>query len=147
MYTRASTLPAAEPSFSVAPGTYHSLLTIAMADATAGAAIYYTTNGTTPTTASTPYTGPITINSTATISAIATASGYSSSAIATATYTITGASLPPAATPTFSVPSGDYNSSQTVIVSDATPGAVLFYTTDGTTPTTALTLYAGPITV
>ena len=68
--------------------TYTSAQTVTITDATTGAAIYYTTNGTTPTTASTLYTGPVTVSSTETLKAIAVASGYSNSAVATATYTI-----------------------------------------------------------
>ncbi len=115
-----------------------------ISDATAGALIYYTTNGTTPTTASTLYTGPITVSSTTTINAIAAASGYSNSAVATATYTINS---PPAATPTFSPAAGTYTAAQSVTLSDPTPGALIYYTTNGTTPTTASNLYTGPIAV
>jgi hypothetical protein len=59
-----------------------------ISDATAGATIYYTTNGTTPTTSSTVYSGAIPVASTETLEAIATATGYSTSAVATAAYTI-----------------------------------------------------------
>jgi uncharacterized repeat protein (TIGR03803 family) len=143
-----SALPqAATPTFSPAPGTYSSTQTVTISDATAGATIYYTTNGTTPTSSSTPYTGPITVSSTDTIEAIATASGYSTSAVATATYTITSSTLTPAATPTFSVPSGTYIALQTVTISDATVGATIYYTTDGTIPTTSSVQYTGPILV
>lgn len=79
---------AAKPTFTVAAGTYTSAQTVSIKDATAGATIYYTTNGNTPTTASTKYTGAITVSATETIKAIATATGHSTSAVASALYTI-----------------------------------------------------------
>jgi hypothetical protein len=69
-------------------GTYSSAQTVTISDATSGATIYYTTNGTTPTTSSSQYSGAITVSSSETLEAIAGASGYSTSAVATATYTI-----------------------------------------------------------
>jgi len=56
---------------------------------TAGATIHYTTNGTTPTTASTKYTAAVAVSATETIKAIATATGHTNSAVASATYTNT----------------------------------------------------------
>jgi N-acetylneuraminic acid mutarotase len=81
-------LATATPFFSPVAGTYTSAQSVAIKDATAGATIYYTTNGDTPTIYSTVYSTAIAVSSTETLQAIATASGYSTSDVATATYTI-----------------------------------------------------------
>ena len=72
----------------LAAGTYTAAQTVSISDATSGATIYYTTNGTTPATSSSVYSGAITISATETLEAIATATGYSTSAVASAGYTI-----------------------------------------------------------
>jgi hypothetical protein len=133
----------ATPSFSLAAGTYTGTQTVAISDTTAGAIVYYTTNGTTPTTSSAVYSGPITVSASETISAIATATNYSNSAVANAAYTIKTA----AAVPTFSVAAGSYSTLQTVSLLDATPGVTIYYTTNGTTPTTSSAVYVAPIVV
>ena len=55
---------------------------------TPNATIFDTTNGTDPTTSSTVYTGAISVTETTTIRALAVATGFRNSAIASATYTI-----------------------------------------------------------
>jgi hypothetical protein len=50
--------------------------------------IYYTTNGATPNGASAKYSGAIAVSSSETIEAIAVAPGYTTSAVASASYTI-----------------------------------------------------------
>ena len=50
---------AAAPTFSLAAGTYSGAQTLTMTDATQGAAIYYTIDGSNPTTSSSAYTAPI----------------------------------------------------------------------------------------
>jgi hypothetical protein len=135
---------AATPTISPASGTYAAAQTVTISDSTTGAAIYYTTDGSTPTEDSTKYTGAVTVSATETIEAIATASGYTTSAVATASFTI---NIPTAATPTFSPGAGTYTGAQSVTISDATTGAAIYYTTDGSTPTASSTKYAGAITV
>jgi N-acetylneuraminic acid mutarotase len=135
--------PAITPTFSPVPGTYGTAQTVTIANGMSNASIYYTIDGSTPTTSSTLYTGPVTVSSTENIQAIAAATGYPTSGVAAGTYVINLLT----ATPTFSIPAGMYTSTQTVTITDATPGAVIYYTTDGTTPTTSSPLYSGPITV
>jgi len=79
---------AATPAFSVAGGTLTSSQSVTITDSTAGAAIYYTTDGTTPTASSTLYTGAITVSASETIEAIAIAAGFSNSAVASVNYVI-----------------------------------------------------------
>jgi glucosylceramidase len=81
--------PVAEaPAFWPVPGTYSPTQMVTLTDTTAASTIYYTTDGSTPTAASTKYTAPIAVASTTTINAIAAATGYTNSAASTATYTV-----------------------------------------------------------
>jgi hypothetical protein len=144
-YTEGSTTQVAIPTFSPAAGTYPSARSVSISDVASNTAIYYTTNGAAPTTSSTRYTGPITVSSTETLKAMAVTSGKADSAVASAAYTIT--SLPSIATPDFSPAAGTYTSAQSVTISDATGDAAIYYTTNGTAPTTSSNRYAGPITV
>lgn len=79
---------AAAPTFSPAAGTFASAQGVTISDATPGAAIYYTLDGTTPTASSSRYSTAISVPSTATIGAIAVAPGYTDSGVVRATYTI-----------------------------------------------------------
>jgi hypothetical protein len=135
---------AATPVFTPQAGTYTSIQSVTITDATKGAVIYYTTNGTAPTTSSTKYTAAVSVKATETLKAIAVASGFKTSAVASALYTI---HLPATATPTFSVAAGTYAAKQTVKLADATTGAVIYYTTNGSAPTTSSTKYTSAITV
>ena len=62
----------AAPTFTPAAGTYTAAQSVSLASSTAGATIKYTTDGSTPSTASATYTGAITVAATSTIKAIAT---------------------------------------------------------------------------
>jgi hypothetical protein len=54
---------------------------------------------------------------------------------------------PEAATPQFSILSGQYTTKQFVAISDSTLGATIYYTTDGLVPSTSSHPYTGPICV
>ena len=78
----------ATPTFDPAAGTFYGSQEIAIATGTAGASIYYTTDGTTPSsTNGTLYEDPFDITATTTIKAIAVKEGANDSEIASATFT------------------------------------------------------------
>ena len=134
---------AATPVISPAGQTFTGSLSVTIADSTSGATIYYTTDGSTPTTSSTKYTGPISVTTTETITAIASATNFLQSSPSSQTYTLQNQ----VAAPTFSPASSSFSSPISVTLSDATSGAKIYYTVDGSTPTTASALYSSPITV
>jgi hypothetical protein len=129
------------PKISADGGTFISDTTVTITDAVAGAEIFYTTNGTKPTKTSTKYAKPIVVTKNETIEAVAFATGQSESAVAPAKFLIK------AATPKLSVPSGKYPKPFTVTITDATKGAVIYYTTNGKAPTTASAKYSKPVEI
>jgi hypothetical protein len=138
--------PAVTPVFTPADASVVAAgSTVAITSTTPGAAIYYTTDGTSPLTSAskTLYVAPIAITAATTFNAVATATGFATSAVATAAYTV----LPFAATPTFTPPGGGVILGTTVTISSTTAGAVIHYTTDGTTPGTSSNVYSAPIAI
>jgi Chitobiase/beta-hexosaminidase C-terminal domain/Legume lectin domain len=134
----------ATPVFSPAGGNYTTAQSVVLSDASTGAVIYYTTDGSLPTTSSAVYNGAITVGiGTTTVQAIAVAPNTPQSAVSKATYVINSLT----AAPVFSPAVGSYSSPTSVSISDSTSGAVIYYTTDGTTPTTASAVYSSPILV
>jgi hypothetical protein len=94
----------ATPGFSPPAGTYSTAQSVSITDSTPNASIYYTTNGTTPSTGSTLYTGPIQVAASETLEAVALAPGFSQSADASASYTIgSGGSCSAPSTPGLNV--------------------------------------------
>ena len=78
----------ATPTATPGAGTYEGSQSVTLATTTEGATIYYTTDGSTPTSASTEYESAITVSATKTIKAIAIKDGYYDSEVLTAAYTI-----------------------------------------------------------
>ena len=86
----------AQPTFSPKAGRYDDAQTVTITCSTEGVTIYYTTDGSTPTTFSTIYTSPITVSQTTTIKAIAVSvTDGEQSTVATAKFTIGEAASDP----------------------------------------------------
>ncbi|MBU6409397.1 MAG: chitobiase/beta-hexosaminidase C-terminal domain-containing protein, partial [Verrucomicrobia bacterium] len=77
------------PEFDPVGGLYAGPISVALNDIVGGASIYFTTDGSEPTTSSTLYTGPIPVSNQTTIKAIAAAGGMTDSAVNTAIYQFT----------------------------------------------------------
>jgi hypothetical protein len=75
------------PKIAPPTGVYNCPQIVTVTDARSGALIFYTTDGSTPTTSSTKYTGPFAINSNDKVQAIAQALGSKVSSVAAVMYT------------------------------------------------------------
>lgn len=107
--------------------------TVSIATTSAGATIYYTTDGSTPTASSTLYTGPFDLTtSPTTVKAIAIRDGHGST-VASETLQMQ------LAAPVITIS----NTGLATITAEA--GATIHYTTDGTTPTTSSPTYSAPV--
>lgn len=131
------------PVLSLPAGTYPMGQTVSITDAASPDAMILTTNnGSVPAGLNAArYTGPISLTQSETLSAVAIENGYSNSPVASAKYNI---QLP---TPTVSPAPGTYGSTQAVTISDSPYPVTIYYTTDGSQPTTSSIQYIGPITV
>ena len=87
--------PPASPHFSIKSGSYSAPVSVSLTDHARGAVIFYTTDGWTPTSNSTRYMGPLAVDRTTTVEAIAVVPNCSISKVATATYELPSASQPP----------------------------------------------------
>lgn len=122
----------APPTITFTPMSGGSTATVTLSSTPSDATIYYTTDGSYPTTSSTAYSGPFTVNSGQTVNAIAVKEGYRDSEEAIATY-----SPDKVATPTIN------NTSSGVTFACATTGVTYYYTTDGSEPTLSSTQWNG----
>lgn len=136
-----TTVPTASP----AGATYTSAQSVTLSTATSGASIYYTIDGSVPTTSSTLYSGAISVGASETIKAIAIKSGMINSDVVSESYVINipGVVSAPVASPD----GGTYTSDQTVSLSTTTSEATIYYTNDGSTPTNSSTQYISPISI
>lgn len=86
--------PTASPVFDPNGGTFTGPTSVSITSATEGAAVYFTLDGSTPSINSTLYTGPITLEESATVTAVALADGFSLSSINSADFIIETPAIP-----------------------------------------------------
>ena len=135
------------PVITPAGGSYTETQSVTITCATAGAAIHYTHTGEEPTSSSAVYSTPLNISADTTIKAIAIKSGMTDSAVTSAVFTVNIAPPPAVEAPVITPAGGTYTTAQSVTITCTTAGAVIHYTADGTTPSSASALYGGAITV
>jgi hypothetical protein len=126
--------PVAAPVFSPAGGAYDDVLDVTIATDTGGAGIRYTFDGSTPSSIyGRAYDGfPLTVSSSVTIRAVAWQDGRPDSEVAAVTYALAGTTEGPVFTP--DAGAGPFAGAQQVSMSCGTPGAGIWYTTDGSEP-------------
>jgi hypothetical protein len=131
----------AAPVIAPATGTYNVEQTVALSTTTSGAQIYFTVDGSEPTSASTLYQGPFSLSHSAVIKAMAVRSGWHPSATVTSAITLQAA--PVALAPG----TGTFTSEPLVTMHTSTGNAVIRYTTDGSLVNATSPIYGGPLTV
>lgn len=141
------------PQASLPGGTYQDPIQVSLTTSTPGAVIYYTTSGNTPKVGAgftRLYTGPIPILQTTTLKSIAVKAGETDSPVTVATFTIQNSGI--VAIPEISPGSGNFSTVQMVTLSTTSPGASIYYTTNGNlpvvgTPNLFTRLYTAPFPV
>ena len=140
-------------TFTVSETNTEGVLSLTMQSATEGAVIYYTVDGSTPTTDSSKYTAALTVNADAVYKAVAVKEGIENSPVSTASVSIKEKKVTVevektyASAVTFTVSETNTEGVLSLTMQSATEGAVIYYTVDGSTPTTDSSKYTAALTV
>jgi len=86
------------PVITPAGGTFTDSVSVSLATSSANSSIYFTTDGSNPTTASTKYSAPLSLTKSLMVKAKAVSSGLNDSAISSAAFTISSSTPPPPST-------------------------------------------------
>ena len=114
-------------------------ITMSISSETPQTTIYYTLDGSTPDETSLQYTTPVAMTGTCTIKAMATRSNFNNSSVATSLFEVSQYTT---AAPIFRR-DGDIVTLQ----SETAGSTTIYYTMDGTEPTTASEVYSQPLTM
>lgn len=119
-------------------GSYTNDLQVAITSATPDAVIFYTTDGTEPTIESSVYNSPfwITAPDSVTVTAMGAKSGYIKSPKGSAELVVISTN-PPLGETTIYPEGGTYYDGVSITFSNDNAGATIYWTTDGSTPTTS----------
>lgn|GEM_PF-1073564 len=139
VYTETYTIQPPTVSAVPAGDTYTSPQSVTLTASQSDCTIYYTTDGSNPTTSSSQYYGPIAINTATTLKYFAIGE-TGTSQVSTQVYTIVS-------TATISPPGGLYDKPQQVTLSMTGLGGNIFYTLDGTNPTLNSSVFSQSITI
>ena len=140
-------------TFTVSETNTEGVLSLTMQSATEGAVIYYTADGSTPTTDSSKYTAALTVSADAVYKAVAVKEGIENSPVSTASVSIKEKKMTVevektyASAVTFTVSEMNTEGVLSLTMQSATEGAVIYYTADGSTPTTDSSKYTAALTV
>lgn len=137
--SKGTVYPAAVPSMSVSYG--NGVTYVSMTSATEGATIYYTIDGSEPTTSSNVYSGTIELTASATVKAISAMAGYNNSTVASMDVLV----MSKAATPVISVTAVE--GGKQISLSAAAEARIFYSITGGDPDTLTGTLYTEPFVV
>jgi uncharacterized protein (TIGR02145 family) len=144
----------ATPVIQPGTGTYTAPVQVSITCATALAQIYYTVSGNIPvigTSFTRLYTGPFELRNNTTVRAMAVRSGSANSGIAVSFLTISDPTV--VAAPVLSPLPGTFNQAVAITLTSSTPGATIYYTTNGNVPLLSpfpnsfTSIYTGPFTI
>ncbi|MEA3187951.1 MAG: large repetitive protein [Chthoniobacter sp.] len=134
-------ITASAPFITPAGGAYKGSVTVGMAAAVPGSIVRYTVDGSDPSGSSSIVSTPLTLTSSATLRAVVTRPGVGSAEVASASFTVDPAAS--VAAPVISPAGASTTGPALVTITSATPNAAIYYTTDGTNPTSSSSLYYG----
>lgn len=132
----------ATPAFNPPAGALTAGTLISISCSTPGSVIFYTMDGTTPTTNSMEYSGPITFKTNFVLKALGYVNGYNNNSVASGSYTLAQVSAP-----AFNPVAGTVTNGTVISLYSLTPNSVIYYTLDGSTPTTNSLLYSSPFAI